>query len=464
MAGLRALTLRGGLYTAMRQVVGMAMSFAGLALLVRLIGAKDYGVYVSAFAIYTYALMFLGLGIDINLVRQPAEPSDDDLHQAFTLALAAGGAGLALALPGAVLVQRWIGVEGVLAAMLGLFAVLPLQIATLVPAAVLQRRLDYRRLAAAELAGLAALYAVALPVAALGGGALAAVAGYWAQQGVIAALLFPQAGYRPGLRWRPDRVRAMIGYGAPLSAAIWMWHARFLVNPLVVARVLGPEAAAAVGIAIRIAESLSFMRTVAWRVAIPAMGRVQDDKAKLAAAIGDGIRLQLLVTGPAMAGFSLVAPWLIPWALGRDLQAMVALFPFIGLGYLVNSVFCLHFSALHVTGRNGLVAASHFVHVALLFAAAAAFTPMFGLLGYGLAEVVALGGYAVAQALVRRCIGRVDVTLGLVWAAGFALPLFAATLGPWAWAAPFAVLALPATRQALSGYRQQIAAVLRLKA
>lgn len=456
MAGLRALTLRGGFYTAGRQLVGMALSFAGLAALVRFTGPGAYGVYVSAFAFYTYAVMLLGLGLDVFLVRQSEEPTSADLDHAFTLALVSGGLGLLLALPGAAAAEAWTGAPGLESAMVGLFACLPLQIAGLVPSAVLQRRMDYRRLAGAELAGLLALYAVALPLAAQGAGAWAAVAGYWGQQVVIAGLFFWRAGYRPRLRWEGWRMRAMLAYGLPLSGAIWTWHARFLATPLIVTRLLGPEAAAAVAVTLRIAESLSFMRTVAWRVAIPAMGRIQGEPERLAAAIAEGLRLQLLVTGPAMLAFSLLAPWLVPLALGRDWLPMVGLFPFIALAYLANSVFSLHFSALHVIGRNGAVALSHLLHVALLFAAAQLLLPHTGLAGYGYAELAATASYALAHALVLRRIGPVPVGLGLAWAAGFGLPLFAGLAGPWVWMGPVLVLALPATRRALAEHWLQL--------
>ncbi|MGE5506176.1 MAG: oligosaccharide flippase family protein, partial [Actinomycetota bacterium] len=383
MNGLRALALKGGVATAGRQVLGMAISFAGLAALVRLIGAASYGVYVSAFALYGYASIMLGLGIDVWLVRKTDEPDDLDRHQAFTLAVVAGIGGILVSLPGAWAAQAWIGVPGLKRTLMLLFATLPVQFVALVPSAILQRRLAYGRVAVAELSGLTAFYAAALPLGALGLGTDAAVAGLWAQQVTAAVLLFVFSGYRPRLAWRAERLLAVLSFGLPFATATWMWHLRALVNPLVVARLLGPEAAATVGIALRMAESLSFMRQVAWRVALPAMSKVQSDPARLSAAIADGMRLQLLVTGPIMLAFSLAAPLVIPLALGRDWTPMVGLFPFLALAYLANCVFGLHFPALHVTGRNGWVGAVHVLHAALLFGAASLLVPRYGLQGYG---------------------------------------------------------------------------------
>lgn len=461
LPSLRTLSLRGGLYTAGRQLSGMAISFAGLATLIRLIGPAGYGVYVAAFALYGYAFIFLGLGCDVYLMRKPGEPSEADLHQASALMLATGLAGAALAVPASRLAAAWIGDPRIAPVLRGLFACLPLQLATLVPSAMLQRRMDYRWLAQAELAGMLGFYGAALPLAVLGAGVAAPVAGLWAQQATAAMLLLRRSGYRPRLCWDRKRVRAMFAFGLRLTLATGMWHARFLVNPLIVARVLGPEAAATVGIGLRIVEALSFMRTVAWRVAIPAMGRVQRQPARLIAAIEDGTRLQLLVTGPVMLAFSLLAPWLIPLALGRDLAPMLTLFPFLALAYLINSVFCLHFPALHVIGRNTEVAGVHLLHVVLLCAAAALLVPACGLIGYGYAEMVAMGGYGLAQACVRRHVGPVRTALGLAWAGAFAAPLFVGALGPWSWAGPALALGLPASRRALSITWTQLRALAR---
>ncbi|MBI2235567.1 MAG: oligosaccharide flippase family protein [Magnetospirillum sp.] len=456
MESLRALALKGGVYTGLRQLAGMAISFAGLAALVRLIGPAAYGVYVSAFALAAYAQVLLALGIDVFLVRKVDMPEPDDLHQGFTLALAAGTVGFLLALPGSRLAEDWIGVAGVRDAVLALFACLPLQLATLVPSAVLQRRMDWKGIAQAELAGLLAFQVAALGLAAWDGGTAAPVAGFWAQQATTTALLLRRSGYRPRLRWRPNRLRPMLTYGVPFAAATWMWHLRGLTTPLVVARLLGPEAAAAVGIGVRIAESLSFMRLVAWRVSIPALSHLQRQPERLAAAVAQGALAQLAITGPAMLAFRLAAPWVIPLAFGRDWPLLVGLFPFLATAYLANCLFGLHFAALHVAGRNVEAGAVHLLHALLLMGTAELLAPHLGGLAYGWAEMAALAAYALLHLMVRLRIGEVPLALALAWALAAAAALFAERLGPWAWLGLPVVLLLPATRRLLDRWRTEL--------
>jgi PST family polysaccharide transporter len=460
MAGLRQLALRGGIAMAVRQLVGMALSFAGLVALARLIGPTHYGTYVAALAVHSWLALVCQWGGDVFLVRKPDEPTPDDAHLAFGLNLVVGGLVALLALPLGSLAGAWIGIAGIDLAITALLGVMPLQLAAQVPLALLQRRMDYRRLAWAELSGHAALYAVAIPAAWADWGLAAPLAGWWAQQVVTASLAFRFARYRPRLlRRRPEGARPMLVFGLGYSASVWLWHLRLLLNPLVVARLLGPEAAAGVAVAIRLAEALSFMRVVIWRVSLAALGRLGGDHARIARGVAEGMRLEALAIGPPMAAFALLAPWLVPFALGRDWSGAATVFPWLGLAYLVNGVFSLQSSALYALGRNVEVAAFHALHVAMLFIAALLLIPHFGLMGVGLAEACALASYWLLNGSTQRILGGFPVGIALVWAAAFALPLFSGELGAWTWAGPVVVVMLPGTRRALSGWRSQIQSI-----
>lgn len=456
MAGLRGQAWRGGITLAVRQVLGMAVSFVGLVALARLIGPANYGIYISAFALHMGLVLLFQWGVDIYLIRKEDEPTDDEIHQAFTMALALGCAGAALAWPLGLAAEAWIGAEGVAMAVTVLFAGMPLHLAALVPSALLQRAMAYRKVAWAELSGQVTLYGGAVTAALAGLGIGAPLVGWWLQHIVMAGLFFALSGYRPRLVWNAATARDIARYGVGYAVSVWTWQLRNVVNPLVVARFLGPEAAAGVAIALRLVEALSFMKTVIWRISMPAMGRLQTDRVRLAGALAEGMRLQVLAVGPLLAAFAMLAPWVVPMAFGEEWRPAAEIFPFLALAWLVNAAFSLHSSALYVLGRNTDVTAFHLAHIAVLAAAAWVMVPRFGMLGYGLAEIAALVTYALLHFRTRAALGRLDLGLGLVWIAGFALPLFVDRLGPIVWAGPALVLILPATRRALAGWWSQI--------
>lgn len=456
MARLRMLAWQGGVTMAVRQILGMVISFVGLVAVARMIGPQAYGIYVSALALHTFLVLFFQWGTDVFLLRHPSPPQDDHVAQALALALVLGGIGAMLGWPVGRLAERWIGSPGVALAVATLFAGMPLQLAALVPSALLQRRMAYRPVAWAELSGQAALYGVAVTAAAAGWGLRAPLAGWWAQLIVQTAALFALAGWRPRLIWRRALLSQLLSYGMGYSAAIWVWQLRTLVNPLIVARVLGPEAAAGVAVAVRLVDSLSFMRMVLWRVAMPALGRLQGDRPRLAAAVAEGSSLLILAVAPVLAAFAAILPWLVPLAFGRGWSTAAVVFPFLALGALGNGLFSLQSSALLVLGRNLDVAAFHAVHVALLAGVAALLVPRLGVLGFGLAETAALASYPLLQWMARRALGPVDIALPLSWAAGFGLALFGHALGPAVMAGPLAALALPASRRAVLAWWAQL--------
>lgn len=456
MAGLRDQAWRGGITMAVRQILGMVVSFVGLVTLARLIGPANYGIYVSAFALHMGLVLLFQWGVDVYLIRKAHEPSEDEIHQAFTMALALGCAGAVLAWPLGLAAEAWIGIEGVALSVSILFAGMPLQLAALVPSALLQRRMAYGKVAWAELSGQLALYGGAVAAALAGLGFGAPLVGWWLQHIIMTGLFFALSGYRPRLLWNAATSRDIARYGIGYAVSVWSWQLRNVVNPLVVARFLGPEAAAGVAIALRLVEALSFMKTVIWRISMPAMGRLQAERGRLAAALAEGMRLQTLAVGPALAVFAALAPWVVPLAFGEEWRPAAEIFPFLAVAWLVNAAFSLHSSALYVLGRNLDVTMFHLTHVGVLAAAAWMLVPRYGMLGYGLAEIAALVPYALLHARAQAALGRLDLGLGLVWVGGFALPLFADFLGPATWAGPALVLMLPATRRAFAGWWSQL--------
>lgn len=452
-ADLRRRVLQGGAYMAARQVLGMAISMGGLLLVARLIGAQAYGTYATAFGILMYASMLGQSGLDVFLIRKAEPPERADLDQAFTLLLGLGLTGAALAWPIALAARDWVGIDHLDRALMILLAGLPLNLTMLAPMAALQRAMNFRAVAGMELTGQIVLYGTAIPLALMGWGLDAPLAGWWMQQAVMALGFFILARYRPRLRFEPSRLRDMVGYGLGYAASTWIWQARLLINPLIIAKLLGAEAAANVAVAIRFVEGLSFMRNVVWRVSLPALGRLQDDHPRMARAVEQGMGLQVLAIGPAMLAFSVAAIWLVPMAFGREWTPILEIFPYLALAYLANGLFSLDSSALYVIRRTGDVALFHALHVVILFGATIWAVPRFGLMGYGLAEIAALSSYGLLHLLLTRAIGPVALGLSLTWTAGFGLALFAPLWGEWAWGGLALVAVLPGTWRAAIRYR-----------
>src|ERR687890_2256698 len=197
-------------------------------------------------------------------------------------------------------------------------------------------------------------------------------------------------------------------------------------------------------------EQLSVLREITWRLSIPALARVQGNLTRMVKAISEGASLQTMVSGMPLVAFGLVAPWVVPALFGSRWLPVLEIYPFIALGYLANSAFNLHSSALYVLQKNWQVTMFHLVHIVLFAGSALLLVRYIGVRGYGWAEVVALPSYVFIHASVVAYIGRPRYAHAAIWFIAWAIPLFGwQFLGPWTAISIVAPLIWPSTRRDL---------------
>jgi PST family polysaccharide transporter len=259
-AELRRRVLRGASFLLGRQAVTGVLALGAEPMIARTVGPSQYGLWIASLALFTYARGLCSLGIEIYLIRSEASISAQQLDQAFTI-LAGLGASAALVAAGVLpLAEHWAGIPGLAHVAGALFLLLPLCLTTLVPTATLERTLDYRHIALVESAARILFYAVTLGLLLDGYRVWALVAGYWAQQSIIALFYYAFTGYRPRLSMRAHSAYEMVSYGLGYSSSIWIFQLRNLVNPLIVGRYAGAAAVGYVGLAERLVTMLSFAR------------------------------------------------------------------------------------------------------------------------------------------------------------------------------------------------------------
>lgn len=437
--GLRAQILQGGTYLVLRRASGIVLNLLNIVVLTKLLGVGGYGLYAAAIIIYGYVSSISQLGVGVYLIRQETA-TEADYHQTYTLCALLSVIGLiggAAVIP---FVARLSEIDGLTPVLFAMLAALPLTLTTTVPAAILERGLQYKPLTVADLFGQIVFSVAGLSLVWFGLGIWGVVGGWWLQQITVAAWLYKNSKYRPRFDWNFERFKRMLGYGFGFSLSLWIWQARDLVNPLLVGHFAGAEGVGIVALTIRIAQALSFIKDATWRLSIAAFGQIQSDRAKLLTAIREGMFLQTLALGPILIVFGWLAPFVLPWFFGGETVSVLNLYPFIALGFLVNGAFNMHSAALYVREHNASVAVFHTAHVVLFFAATILLTPLVGVSGYGLAELAAMPAYVVVYLAVRRRVGRLAMSPALLMLFVFALALFTNYLG---WLAVLPLLVLP---------------------
>ncbi len=455
--GLRGLIVRGGAMMMGRQLATLGLSLIGLLIVTRIIGPAAYGSYVAAFGIYLCAQNLGQAGIGVYLVRAPGEVDERTWHVGSTLLLMSAVLLVAILECSLGVIEAWSPLPDLGPLLSVLLLSLLAQIPGVAAGARLERALDFRRVAIIEVAGQAIYYLVALPLVWLGSGVWSLVAGWCGQQVFVCIALHAAASYRPRLAWDPATVRAMLRYAFSFTAADWSWQLRNLINPLIVGHFLPPEAVGQVGLAIRLMDLLTFSRTIAWRLSVAALARIQTRPRKLVAAITDGMRLQTLALGPVLICFSWFGAYALSAVFGARWQPVMIVYPFLALGYLTNAQFNFHASVLYVLHRNRDVALFHIVHVLLFAGAAWICVGRWGIAGYGYGEMAALLSYAVIHWRVKQAVGVPEYGISALWWLSLGIGLFWRDLGPWAIVAPVVGLLCPASLRQLKAYFRMFA-------
>lgn len=413
---------RGGLYLSARYAVGVLISVANMFVLTWLIGPHHYGLFVTAISITSVLASLVRSGLDTYLVRCEHDPSREDFDTAWSAIAAFSACAMLIGAAVLPLLTWWLHSGEFVGAYLATLLTVPLAGLAGPATAKLERALEFRAVATIELVGQSLALFSGLYLALQGFGLWAPVAGQliWQLFVLIAGLRIGH--FRPRFRMDRVRLRQMLAFGVGYTASQRTWQLRALVNPLIVGRFIGAEGVAFVGLAIRIAEGLGFVRTAGARLAIASLARVQHDAVLMSSALRKAIRGQVIVLGTLLGGFAVLAPFLFGHVIGFRWVPVLRVYPLLALAVLVNSIYNLQAAALFVIGRQWIVLGAYLVHVLLLAVAALVFIPRFGLMGYGIADLFACCAYPVLHIGAHRSLGNLSRVLWL-WVFSFGLLL-----------------------------------------
>lgn len=442
---LRAAVFKGGSYLLMRHIISIALKLIGVLVITRLIHPAEYASYISAANIYQYVIVLGELGVGVFLLRQPGEVSEQTFGTAYTLLLSiAVGMIIVVELAAATLAD-WINVPGFAAALSLIVFAIPFHLLA-VPATVrLERALDYRSVALVEFVGQLVYYALAIPLVLGGYGAISLVISFLVQEFAVFVLAHTAARRTPVIAWDRRTATTMLRYSISFSAGTWIWQLRLLVNPFIIGHYVGAGAVGVVGMTIGLLDMLTIIRVIAWRISVAVLARFQTDMGKLREAVTEGIQLQALAVGSILLGFAWAGHVIVPLLFGERWAPVMDVYPYLAVSYLTQALFGMHTSALSVLQKNGQIAVFHLVHIALFAIAVSLLAPAYGIVGYGLGELVALSSYVLVHRFLVRAIGSPDYQLPALWWTGLVIGMFWRQIGPWAIAVPFLVLLWPAS-------------------
>jgi len=436
---LRRKAVRAGVHLTLRRIGGLALGFVGLLYLTRIIGPEAYGAYVAATGVLGYFLTVGSQGGRIFLIRQP-EGVDRKLFdltfwwlQGFSVVVSVllVGVGLSLLAAG----YREAQFATVLAAIAG---ILPLGLARGVPAALLERNLDYGRLAIIEITGQLLLYAVGIPLAWQGAGIWALIAAFWVSEVVQTVWLFGTTRYMPRWYWNRAAFQESVRESLKMSAGAWMYEMRRFGVPLVLLPLAGERAVGYYALAERLVGSLTFVSNAIAQLSVPVYAKLQGRASDLLRAIYLSAQAQLLSFGGAAVGIILLGEFVLPRLLGQqwDIRVVLLTAAVSSSHMMLYMLFGAQAQAMYVIRKTSFMLWLNVLLIACLFPFTWLFTwlvpapykPIGFMLGYLLAHQP---NHALLHRAVNRWIGKPIYGMNLIWAAGLGAAMFAPFTGYW---------------------------------
>lgn len=308
-----------------------------LALLARFLTPTDFGLVAGAMLTVFLAVAIAESGVGQAIVQRPAL-TREHVQVGWTLSVMIGIASWGIVAALAPLVEDGLGLPG-LAPLIQVVSLMFVINGLTLSNFLLTRRMQFGRLAAAELSSYVVGYCgVAITLGVLGYGAWAVIWAWLAQGAVRAALVTVMAPfpYRPSLR--RDVVGQLLNFGFGLTLGrVGSWAASQVDN-IVVGRYLG---AAALGFYSRAYQLVqipaNLFGQVANEVLFPAMSSVQDDYAKLRRVFSVSLGFMAALSLPVSVLAAITSHMLVKIVLGPEWLPLLAAFDVIIYGLLFRT-------------------------------------------------------------------------------------------------------------------------------
>jgi O-antigen/teichoic acid export membrane protein len=395
--------LTGVRWVAGGRAVSEIASLASTVVLARLIAPSEFGRAVVALVIANVASVLASHAFASRLIQQD-DIGEQDVRTAVTLNVSIGlilsTAVFALAGPISTLTG-----EGQTNLIRAISPACLLAGLNAVPAAMLQRRLDFRRLSMIAVASLVVQICVSVGLAIAGANATAIVAGALAAQvvGTIASLF----AYRPPApRFNLAVAQRLAAFGGPTALSSLVFTAFQNVDYAVIGARLNPTQLAFYYRAFQYGvDYQSKISRVLVDMAFPVFSRMANHD-EIRAVRSRIVRVHVAVIFPLLAAYAALAPTLVPWLLGSRWAPVVTPSQYLVVAGAVTTILTGTGALLLAVGRPGLILAWNVGHL-LCYGAMVYLVAPRGIVvvAAAVAAFYVLQGLAAHWFLLRRMVG-----------------------------------------------------------
>lgn len=298
-------------------LLNQGIRFAAFVFLARLLGPEAFGLIALALSLTVIGevLIVEGGWVEALVRGANADPVTEDTVF-WTLAAVGVAAAAGVALAGPAFASLWSA--PMLAQVLPWMALLfPLYAMKVLPTAMLLRSMNFRGLALSSSLGTVAGAAVAVAIAAAGGGVWSLVVYVLVQHALHVPVLWWLSSWHPGLSFSPRHIAPLVGFVGHVLLARCGSVVDIVAGRSALGLAGGPIGVGYYSFAL---DTHGHIRRLVvmpvTRVALPAITELQGEPERLRRAVLRGIRLFCLAAFPVPIGVAVVAPDLVPLLFG----------------------------------------------------------------------------------------------------------------------------------------------------
>jgi len=327
VSSLREQAARGVKWTSLSTALVVVIGIAQMAVLTRLLSRADFGLMAMVTTVTGFAHIYADMGLS-NAIIQRKSPTRDQLSTLYWTNILTGAVLFLAVVAVSPLVTRFYREPGLQELIVGgglIFLIMPLGQQFQI---LLQKELEFDRLARIDVSSAATGFAVAVAAAAAGLGVWALVIGILAQSAarVVQLVAVGWRRWRPHLHFARADLEGYLGFGLYQIGERTIYYFAANIDYLLIGRYLGAEQLGIYTIAYQLVViPVTRVNPVLTKVAFPVFARRQDDPAALRRGFGELIELVALVTFPLLVGLGVVAPVAVPAIFGPNWEPSVVL-------------------------------------------------------------------------------------------------------------------------------------------
>jgi O-antigen/teichoic acid export membrane protein len=359
-------------------------------ILVRLVEPSAFGLFALAMTVIAIANQLQGAGLSSAVIYHR-----DDLEEraatAVVLVIASSIVLYAVTLAAAPLIADFFGAESLTNVLRALAGALVLTAIARIPAALLEREVQFDRRARVELAAAVVQLGVAVGTAAIGWGVWALVVGQLAAASVLAVGNWILVPWRPNLR-RASRahVRTLVGYGRFVTGGNLLNIAGNTVDNVAVGRFLGTAAVGFYAITFRLADfPNSVIGYIVGRVMFPVYAMLQGNLTEFRRAYVQNLQRVALLAFPVSVTLAVAAEPLVIALLGEKWRPVIEPLQILAVYGLVKSMTAPAGEVFKGIGRPSVNFALGIANLAILVPALILLVPRYDLKGAAFAMLAA---------------------------------------------------------------------------